>query len=388
MRGMLFSLTLAAFVVTLLLLPAPLSPMRAAEAWHVGAVECTPGGSPVRDGAIAPSEYGENFFDGKTKLLVYFDWDDSTPRLLHVGIVSPSSGWVGFLVQASESWNGFVNEIRIAYAPSLGGLQVMDAYGNFSEGTTSPDTALGGSSDVLDAATGTTGAARVYEFSLSLQSSDRYDNQLDSFGPFYFALESGASELDLSAAPMVTSDLHQLVLVQTTESPSEWTSVELALTPSATPLAPSTMLITLRDATGYPVPSAQLEVFVSTAFGFFDAGPVLTNEQGVAEFSYEPRDSGDYLLGAAYTGGYGLLASVSWQLLTVGSSASDGTVGFGPIDAGGLELRPVEALIVVVVLGVWATYAYAFFVTRFSMREGRASSSAKDVRQFKWKPGK
>ncbi len=45
------------------------------------------------------------------------------------------------------------------------------------------------------------------------------------------------------------------------------------------------------------------------------------------------------------------------------------TVGFfGDL---GVELRPLEALIVVVVTAVWASYLYAFFSTRRLMRKYR-----------------
>ncbi len=382
MRALIPSLIAAAVLTVLLVAPGPLSPVQRAAAWHEGAVKCYPQGGPVSDGTIAPGEYGENFFDGATKLLVFVSCDRSPSRLLHVGIVSPWSGWVGFLMQASDVWNGSVNEVRVSYAS--GALQVMDGYGNVSEGMTTPDSALGGSSDVMNATTGTTGAARVYEFTIPLRSSDRYDSQLQSLGPFYFALAYSASEADLTMQATAISEVHPISL-ETAGTPGGWTDLEFSLAPSSDPREKPTMLVSLRDDRGYPIPSTQVETFVGTAFGFFDAGPVVTNEQGVAQVTYVPRGSGRFLIGAAYTGGLGLLSSVAWRVLTVGSSAEGGDFQLGFGDGGTVELRPVEALIVVAVMSVWATYAYAFFVVRLSMRQPRTGAPSRDKQFSRWK---
>ncbi len=140
------------------------------------------------------------------------------------------------------------------------------------------------------------------------------------------------------------------------------------------------MLVALREDRAYPLPSTQVEIFVGTAFGFFDAGPVVTNDQGVAQVPYTPRGSGRFLVGAAYTGGLGLLASVAWRVLTVGSLSDGGDFQLGFGGGGTGELRPVEALIIVAVTGIFATYAYAFFVVRLSMRKGRAGAPGRDTK--------
>ncbi|MEK6986720.1 MAG: hypothetical protein AABX97_01335, partial [Candidatus Thermoplasmatota archaeon] len=140
------SQVLVALVLLLILssLPSPASPLRRANAWHPGAVVCSSAGNATSDGVIAQGEYGDNYFDPATELLVYFGCDNSTERLLNVGIVSPWAGWVGLLVQASDVWDGRVNEVRISVEPPSGALQTMDAYGNVTAGTTAPDAFLGG----------------------------------------------------------------------------------------------------------------------------------------------------------------------------------------------------------------------------------------------------
>jgi len=368
----------AAVVAVLLFAPAPLAPTRGAVASHAGSAQCFLGGGPASDGVISPGEYGETFFDGVTKILANFHCDASPERLLHVGLVSPWSGWVGLLVQAAEPMDGYANEVRLAYAPNEGGLRVQDAYRSIAEPTATADVLLGGRGDVLNVSTGSDGPARVFEFAIPLRSSDPYDSYLESEGPFYFAFEYSADLVDLDSGATALSSTS--FVVEGVTLTGTWSAVEMAIVPPAAPPEAAQILLDLRDARGFPVPSAQLEVFVQTAFGFYEAGPVYTNEQGVASASFAPRDEGDYLIGAAYTGGYGLLASVAWQTLHVSSEFA------GNPDAASLVgLRPVESLIVVIILGVWATYGYAFFVTHQSLRTQRPKAETRAEGPLAWR---
>jgi len=355
-------LSLAALITLLLISSMPTSFMQVVRA-SAGTVAQVAVSNPVSNGAITPGEYSESYFDETTKNLVYLTCDNSTERLLHVGIVSPWAGWTGFMVQASDDWNGVLNEVRVSYAPSFGGLQVLDAYANVTVDFTAPDSVLGGSSNVIDASTGTIEGARVYEFSVPLRSTDAYDSQLQGAGPFYFALEYSVSDTDLRSDATGVSELKSLAL-ENDGTPKKWTSLELALSPSSKPLETPTILLSLRDEGGNPLPGSQLEVFLRSSFGLLELGPVVTNDQGVAEVAYFPRDNGTFLVGAAYAGGGGLLASVAWRFLNVVRTSQDG----GP------ELRPIEAIISVTLTGVWAAYAYAFFVTRQTMHSRRTDS--------------
>lgn len=369
---------LAAMLVGLFLYaPTPLSPTRGAVASHGGTAECFLGATPVSDGVISPGEYGETFFDGVTKILANFHCDDSPERLLHVGLVSPWFGWVGLLVQAVEPMDGYANEIRIGYAPGDGGLRVQDGYRSVADPSGTADILLGGSGDVVNASTGTDGSARVFEFTVPLRSSDPYDSSLNSDGPFYFAFEYNADLVDLDSDATALSSTS--FVVEGITSTGAASSVEMAIVPPAASSPEAQILLALRDARGYPIASVQLEVFVQTVFGFLDVGPVYANEQGVATASYSPRDAGDYLVGAAYAGGYGILASVAWQTLHVSSEF------LGNPEAADLApMQPVEALVVVVILGVWATYGYAFFVTSQGLRTPRARIDTRDPRLRAW----
>ncbi len=223
---------------------------------------------------------------------------------------------------------------------------------------------------MLNAATGVAGAATVYEFAVPLLSPDPADSQLRSNGPFYFAVEANLLNSDLESDPVMVSEMQTLVL-QSSPSLGIWTSVELSVAASA-PRTESRLLLSLRNEQGYPLPGMSLEVFVRTTFDFLDLGSVVTNDQGVAEVTYVSLGAGTFVVGAAYAGGGGFLASAAWRFLEVAETVGGGDLGSGFLGQGGvLELRPIEAIIVVVVGGVWATYAYAVFVTWQALRSER-----------------
>ncbi len=123
-----WTLALSLFIAFALLAatptPTPLSQNVAAT--HAGIVACAALENPNSDGVIHPNEYGESYFDGTTKILVYFTCDNSTERLLHVGIVAPEGGWVGLMIQARDVWDGTMNEVRLSRIPSSGGVQAED----------------------------------------------------------------------------------------------------------------------------------------------------------------------------------------------------------------------------------------------------------------------
>jgi len=386
MRRALWILVPLVLLLSLSSLPGPGSPVQGARAWHPGPVACSFTGNETSDGVIARGEYADNYFDPATDALAYVGCDSSSERLLHVGIVTPWAGWVGLLVQASDVWDGQVNEVRVYADPSSGTLTTVDAYANLTAGTMAIDLSAGGTADVRNVTTRTMGAARTYEFVVPLNSADSHDSQLGSSGPFNFALEYNAFEGDLQSPATAVSDLHPLIPDAPT-SRAAWTSLEFTAGLAPATAGAADFLVTLRDDGGFPIPFVEIEVFVRTAFGMYDAGPTSTNEQGVGEVTYAPRENGTYVLGAAYTGGDGLLASVAWRTVTIGSAYEGGGVGLGLFGGSSLELRPVEAIVVVIILGVWATYAYAFFLTWLSMRRTAAPRDS-SVHSFSGRTGR
>ncbi|MEE9600176.1 MAG: hypothetical protein V3W22_00545 [Thermoplasmata archaeon] len=342
-----------ALLLSLLTLPGPggLSPL--AQATHRGDVVCPPGIEPVHDGVLHPGEYSENFFDPRTKILVYFSCMEDTTRPMHVALMSPSDDWTEMRFQATDEWNGDFNAVRLSLLGSA-----VNAIDGFVQGTGSDfidDLTVGGSYDVLDPVVVPGSNYHVYEFAFPLSSFDVYDSQLAGNGSFYFQL--GYAD---DAGSTMESDPHFIQIGQNPPS-GRWTFMELSLPWGAAPLEEAEILVSLRDETFRPLALKPVSVFANTAFGFLDIGTVLTNEQGVASVKHTPRDEGAYLLGAAFAGESGYLASVDWHQMVMTSPTPQ------PTQLPEKSLQ-IQTIIVIIVGGVWGTYAYCLFVLRQALR--------------------
>lgn len=127
----------------------------------------------------------------------------------------------------------------------------------------------------------------------------------------------------------------------------------LAVTPSELVAGiPTTLVATLRDtATGNPVGNATLSFSERTTFGWLLLGNDTTNAEGEAGVAYEPVYNGTYTIDIAYAGDAGFAPTNTTLALTVLAAGSPPSPGF-----------PAELIIVLVVIavvgGVWATYAF------------------------------
>ncbi len=353
MRSMVTVLVLASFLLLVALLtPMPNSPIPAASATHGGDILCPSRPDPIHDGTILPEEYAENFFDPRTKTLIYFNCKQDANRTMHLALVSPRNEWTEIRFQATNEWNGNFNAIRVSMSgPSAEGLD------GFVEGTAPgfvDDQTLGGTYDVAGLVGAMGRDSYIYEFAVPLLSSDSYDSQLTVNGSFAFQLVLGNGETSAESEP-------QFLQIGQLPASGLWTSVELSLPEGNLPEDAAEMLVSLRDNRSRPLAFRPVSVFVRTTFGFLDVETVLTNEQGVASVLYAPREAGSYLVGAAFGGESGFLASVSWLQLVLSSPTSDLTI----LPSGDLMVR---AVIVLVVGGVWGAYAYSVLVVRQALR--------------------
>lgn len=338
-----------------LLLPGPAHLTRPVEATHRGDIECPAAPLPNQDGSISEGEYLENFFDPRTKTLAYFTCVQDTSRTMHVALVTPWDGWMELRFQATDEWNGTYNVVRVSMREGT-----PEALDGFQEGPEAPfvaDFSLGGSDDVLNLAAREASESYLYEFSLPLFSSDAYDSRLTSNGSFRFQLVNAAGESALAESDP------QFLQIGQFPAEGRWTSLEMSLPPGNEALEPSEILVALRDDHTRPLPLRPLDVFARTTFGFLELGTVQTNEQGLASVTYTPRGEGEYLIGVAFAGEKGYLASVDWMPLSV-------TAAPPPSSPFPRDLLPVPALIVAVVGGVWGTYAYTLYLLR-QARDGR-----------------
>jgi hypothetical protein len=344
----------AGLLVSLAALPGPgVLPM--ATATHQGDIGCPSDPVPQHDGIIEPGEYSENFFDPRTKALVYFTCPEDGEGMMHVGLVTSWEEWTELRFQATEPWNGDYNVVRLRLEASA--LETLDG---FSQGTAPgfvDDLSLGGSFDVIDPVGVRRIDDRVFEFAFPLASGDVYDSQLAANGSYHFQLAL-ASEQTL---PLESND--QLIELGEDLVSGLWTAVGLTLPPGNVPVESSEIIVGLRDASFSPLAFRSVTVFARTTFGYLDLGRVVTSEQGLGSVEYAPRGEGEYLIGAAFAGEGGHLASVTWLTLVVTApTVAPSTLG---------DLLVVEALIFVVVIGVWATYAYALFLVGRTMLGGR-----------------
>ncbi|MFQ6013307.1 MAG: hypothetical protein ACE5LS_06660 [Thermoplasmata archaeon] len=344
----------------LLVLPAPVDIAPGAQASHRGDILCPAGAQPTGDGVLAPEEYMENFFDPQTKTLVSFHCLEDANRTMHVGLISPWPGWTELRFQATDEWNGSYNVVRLSMAG--GEVVALDGY----RGATTPfvdDLTLGGTYDVIGAAGASGSEHQIYEFAFPLFSNDVYDSRLTLNGSFYFQLAYATDE-----GPFMESQPHFIQIGQF-PTPGTPTSLELTPPPGNVALEVAEVLVTLRDERGQPLSLRPVSAFVRTTFGFLDLGISSTNAQGVASFDYAPRDGGSFLMGAAFPGEDGHLASVSWVSLVV-SAVGEG-LSLLPRD-----LLVIQTLIVLVVGLVWGTYGYSLFLVRQALRapqqEGRS----------------
>jgi len=322
-----------------------------------GALVCGPEGDPLADGHARPLEYHATYFDPNTKITLYMTCSED-PSTMHVAIATPWSGWASLLVQATDSDASSFNEVQVMHGDE-GGALALDAYANESTALTR-DVDAGGTQDVAGVAHGHDNPVHVYEFSVPLRSNDSLDSRLDSVGPYTLAIAYNATTDSFGGTTEGSSGLQVFYVDPAAGRRKEPTTVDFLPAPAGNSTDGSVYLVTLRNSTGYPVPGSTIYPFVRTAFGFLDIGPVETDEDGVATFSYTPLGEGKFLVGVGYAGGTNLSASVAWYQIE----------SVGPAEAAGAVVRPVEAIVAMALAGVWSTYAYAYFLVRQTFRNG------------------
>lgn len=362
-RVLVASLLTMALLLGLLALPGPAELTGVVRATHRGDIECPTSPLPEADGVVSPGEYLENFFDPTTKTLVYFTCGLDATRTMHAALVTPWEGWTEFRFQADDDWNGEYNVVRISMPEDT--VEVQDGFLSDADSSFVNDLALGGTFDVINVAAGRGSESYVYEFSFPLFSPDFYDSRLTANGSFSFQVAQASTNFTALA-----SEPHFLQIGQF-PAQGRWTAVEMSVPPGNEPLNASEIVVTLRDDRSLPLAFRPISVFAQTTFGFLDLGSVLTNEQGLASVSYTPRAAGEFLLGAAFGGEEGYLASVEWMPLVITSAPP--SASFLPRD-----VLFVQMLIVLVVGGVWATYGYSLFIIRQVFHEERKGGEEGD----------
>lgn len=136
----------------------------------------------------------------------------------------------------------------------------------------------------------------------------------------------------------------------------------------------------LHDAvTGTPVPRENVTFAYQTKFGWLSLGTVATTSLGRAIMDYVPRESGNITIRAVFPGDSVYAASNASLAVDVLPA------GLGPAPA----LLPMDRVIVLVILavvgGVWATYAFVAFLIlgiRADRPEEESSSAPKEKKSM------
>ncbi|NLT72756.1 MAG: hypothetical protein GXX94_00975 [Chloroflexi bacterium] len=139
---------------------------------YPGAAEDDPG-LPVwsADGVIGAGEYRHRLEIGQ----VVLHWSNDS-EYLYLAAEAETSGWLGIGIDPEDRMQGA--DYVIAAAPG-GTLQLFDAYGQAPVGATHPeDTALGGSTDLMETAVAEQDGWVRLEVQRPLASGDAYDRPL------------------------------------------------------------------------------------------------------------------------------------------------------------------------------------------------------------------
>ncbi len=355
----------AALLVSLAILLLPGGPVSVTEATHAGDIVCPSGPYPEHDGALRQGEYSESFFDSKTKILIYFTCFEDRNRTMHLALVSPGDQWTEVRFQATDEWNGDFNVVRVALTGPSG--EAVDGFFDGDEASFVEDTSVGGTYDVENLVSARRGDQYVHEFAMPLFSADPFDSQLTVNGSFAFQLvyRDGAS---------VTESEIRFLQIGQLPPEGQWTSMELSLPEGNAPAEPAEVIVTLRDNRSRPLAFRPVSVFVQTAFGFLDLGREPTSEQGIASFEYAPREGETYLIGAAFEGERGYLASVVWLRLVLTPTTPE--LSLFPRD-----VLVIQGVIVLVMGGIWAAYAYSILILRQALRPPKGDRLDPTVRR-------
>ena len=130
------------------------------------------------------------------------------------------------------------------------------------------------------------------------------------------------------------------------------TAIQVVTPPALVAGVETTLVATLRDtAAGTPIGRANLTFSEKTTFGWLVLGNVTTNAQGEGGVPYEPVYNGTYTIVVSYAGNESYAPTNATLALTVLAASSPPPPGI-----------PTDTLIVFVVIavvgGVWATYAF------------------------------
>ncbi len=140
------------------------------------------------------------------------------------------------------------------------------------------------------------------------------------------------------------------------------TGTSLSLQGPTEPSGPATLLATLKDAQGAPVPDAtvtfSVEGELAKTKGFMEVGKAKTGKDGVARFEYRPTFAGDHNIKASFEG-KGNLGEAE-QAIQLRVAEVDPAYVVAPKGLEGVRDWAPVALILTLI-GVWSTFAFVIY---------------------------
>jgi len=357
--------TRAAWLVLLVLLTslaAPSSPVAVpASATHGDALEVGFMDSQSRvDGTLGAGEYSHNHTDPDTGITIYVQYSGN---VLGIALESPGLGWVALSLGAVLVGSN-VTDVLV-FADANGTLLALDEVDHGWERHL--DVTVGGTDDIIATAASTTGSGWRVEFQVPLDSADDNDHHFLANGTYPFSLAYNASSSD----PSTPDTAHSMtdLLLHVGPSPDISRAERTAVRASTQELIAGqkgTLTGLLKNTSGAPIPDEPIEFYLKTTYGLLYVGLGRTNSLGKAGVVYEPKSSGTWTLNVVFRGTGRYFPSNDTVELTILEAPS----------SGGFWLTPtlgITAVILLVVGGVWGSYAFVVSQLLGIRRAGRRS---------------
>jgi len=365
LRSALLSFVLVAFLVVG---PAPTS--QPGMASHGGALDVGYMNTTTEvDGVLGPGEYSGFYTDEATGITIAMQYSGS---VLGIGLEVPGIGWVAVSLGAVLAGSNYTDVLFFTYRN--GTLTALDEVDHGWERHL--DVAIGGTDDIIASALTLRPGGYILEFQIPLDSADDNDHHFLPNGTYPFSLAFNATSPDPASPDTAHSSVLFLHIAPSPMiHPGERTFTK-ALPGRAIVGQKNTLAAELTNQSGAPLSGQPVEFYLKTTYGLLYLGLGRTNNLGKAGIAYEPKASGTWTLYVVFRGtGRYLPSNDSVELVVLPA----------PV-VGGAWIRvdtAIALVVLVVVGGVWGSYAYVVtqilairrsarrHLTRLSSQEGR-----------------
>lgn len=332
---------LAAFVALSVAAAALAPPARAVETVPMPFAAAI---APVADGTIGAGEYPSTFADPKTGMVVHAVHDGT---VMAVGLESPGTGWLaigfgpeGVIMDGANILMGFV---------TASGPTFTDQHGVGYEHL--PDTASGGTDDLI-AFAGSEGGGRTYiEFRYPLDTGQSLDYALRPGRTFGLTLAYHATADDFETMHTLGSVLNVDVGSDPNALPTRRATFSFDVDGAPVEGSPVNLTASLLGDDGIPLAGAEIEFYLNASVGLGRIAAATTDPSGVATRNFTFLSAGEFRFVARFAGNQEYLPAEA-NATAVAALRTEGPAG---LDAGVV----IPSIILMVLAGVGLAYAYA-----------------------------